>query len=316
MKYNIIVSMLVFIFLTACNPDFKINQKDVWGGSNKKELNPNQEAKDLEKNKIPASRLRESVTDLPRTDMAVKIAVDNNETGNKLISIGSAIAVPTEESSKSTRSTDGIEVTELPESIKSQEIPSIKIAQGQKKLELEPAKAEEEQRRKAAEEERQRQEEEKNRAKDTIKILTKKIDGINKDIDAIKQRENLSLHNAEESIRPQEVINKITGPIYDYFTDDINYSIYNAWYDLDTDLEELLKELRNTRSDLRAKLNEGNQRYIGIGNEPKLKENIMVDEIESDLDKIKLKLKGVKEYLKTDSNFEKITKNIVNSDDE
>ncbi|WP_235633194.1 hypothetical protein [Borreliella mayonii] len=29
MKYNIIVGIFVFLFLTACNPDFNTNQKDV-----------------------------------------------------------------------------------------------------------------------------------------------------------------------------------------------------------------------------------------------------------------------------------------------
>ncbi|WP_419250236.1 hypothetical protein [Borreliella garinii] len=38
--------------------------------------------------------------------------------------------------------------------------------------------------------------------------------------------------------------------------------------------------------------------------------------MESDLDKLKSELKGVKEYLKNESNFEKIKENIVNSDDE
>ncbi|WP_215540839.1 virulence associated lipoprotein [Borreliella bavariensis] len=43
MKYNnIIVSMLVFLFLTACNPDFNTNQKDVKHQSSKKRLKSNQ----------------------------------------------------------------------------------------------------------------------------------------------------------------------------------------------------------------------------------------------------------------------------------
>ncbi|WP_215537634.1 virulence associated lipoprotein [Borreliella bavariensis] len=41
MKYNIIVSMLVFLFLTACNPDFNTNQKDVKHQSSKKRLKSN-----------------------------------------------------------------------------------------------------------------------------------------------------------------------------------------------------------------------------------------------------------------------------------
>ncbi|MGF7101841.1 protein involved in sex pheromone biosynthesis [Borreliella kurtenbachii] len=36
MKYNIIASMAVFLFLTACNPDFNTNQKDVKHQSSKK----------------------------------------------------------------------------------------------------------------------------------------------------------------------------------------------------------------------------------------------------------------------------------------
>ncbi|WP_215536633.1 P52 family lipoprotein [Borreliella bavariensis] len=44
MKYNIIASVVVFLFLTACNPDFNTHQKDVKYQSNKKRLNTNQEA--------------------------------------------------------------------------------------------------------------------------------------------------------------------------------------------------------------------------------------------------------------------------------
>lgn len=77
-----------------------------------------------------------------------------------------------------------------------------------------------------------------------------------------------------------------------------------------------MQKLSNTRDDLRAKLNGGNQKYIDLRNEPKLKENVKAVEIESDLNKIKSELKEVKEYLKNESNFEKIKENIVNSDDE
>lgn len=77
-----------------------------------------------------------------------------------------------------------------------------------------------------------------------------------------------------------------------------------------------MQKLSNTRDDLRAKLNADNQKYIDLRNEPKLKESVRVVEIESDLDKLKSELKGVKEYLKNESNFEKIKENIVNSDDE
>ncbi len=119
-----------------------------------------------------------------------------------------------------------------------------------------------------------------------------------------------------EIVAATEAIDKITGPIYDHFTDGSN-AIYTVWYDdLDTDLKELLEKLRDTRSNLRAKLNVDNQRYTWGSNEPKLKENVKVVEIESDLDKLKSELKGVKEYLKNKSNFEKIKENIVNSVDE
>lgn len=42
MKYNIIVSMFVFLFLTACNPDFNTNQKDVKHQSSRKRVKSNQ----------------------------------------------------------------------------------------------------------------------------------------------------------------------------------------------------------------------------------------------------------------------------------
>ncbi|WP_029346989.1 virulence associated lipoprotein [Borreliella garinii] len=41
MKYNIIVSMFAFLFLTACNPDFNTNQKDIKYHSSKKRLKSN-----------------------------------------------------------------------------------------------------------------------------------------------------------------------------------------------------------------------------------------------------------------------------------
>ncbi|WP_418885131.1 virulence associated lipoprotein [Borreliella carolinensis] len=43
MKYNIIVSILVFYFLNACNPDSNTNQKDMKDQSSKKELKSNKE---------------------------------------------------------------------------------------------------------------------------------------------------------------------------------------------------------------------------------------------------------------------------------
>ncbi|WP_215537672.1 hypothetical protein [Borreliella bavariensis] len=333
MKYNTIVSMFVFLFLTACNPDFNINQKE-------KTSKETSTLTGSEENKILVSRSRESVADLSGSNIVVKAttkeSVDNKEKGDALTSIGGSINIPIEESSKSTESIDNTEVVESLESIKSQETSSIKSIQDQEKTEQELAKTEEEQRKKIEEEqrkikkreeakrqqeeeekqqreeeERQREEEEK-QAKDTIEILTKKIDEITRDIDAIKHKISFVEDVKREIVAATEVRDKITGPIYDYFTDGSN-AIYAVWYDLDTDLEELLEKLRNTRSDLRVKLNVGNQRYTGRRNEPKLKENVKVVEIKSDLDKLKSELKEVKEYLKNQSNFEKIKENIVNS---
>ncbi|WP_215539842.1 hypothetical protein [Borreliella bavariensis] len=186
--------------------------------------------------------------------------------------------------------------------------------QEQERQKQEQERQKQEQEKQKQEQEKQRQEEEK-QAKDKIEILVKKIDEINRYIDAIKNQSSFVEDVKRGIVEATEVIDKITGPIYDHFTDGTD-AIYIAWYDLDTDLEELLKKLRNTRGDLRAKLNVGNQIYIGVGNEPKLKENVKVFEIESDLDKLKSELKEVKEYLKNKSNFEKIKENIVNSDDE
>ncbi|WP_215538894.1 hypothetical protein [Borreliella bavariensis] len=346
MLFKIIIKSfaLLFFLLLSCRTDGNLNELLSSGGSKaiQKTSKETSTSTDSGKSKIPIPRSRQSAADLSGTDMAVKAAVkesiDNKGTENTLTSIGSSIDVPKEESSKSTGATSGIEVSKLSKSTKSQGISSINDTQGPEKIEQEPAKAEEEQmkiekrkqeerqkqeeerqkqeeeRQKQEEEEKQRQEEEK-QAKDKIEILVKKTDEINRDIDAIKNQSSFVEDVKRGIVEATEVIDKITGPIYDHFTDGAD-AIYIAWYDLDTDLEELLKKLRNTRGDLRAKLNEGNQRYIGVGNEPKLKENVKVFEIESDLDKLKSELKEVKEYLKNKSNFEKIKENIVNSDDE
>ncbi|MBB6043500.1 hypothetical protein HNP68_001122 [Borrelia yangtzensis] len=41
MKYNIIVSMFVLLFLTACNPSFNTNQKEIKYPYSKKKLKSN-----------------------------------------------------------------------------------------------------------------------------------------------------------------------------------------------------------------------------------------------------------------------------------
>ncbi|WP_327786164.1 hypothetical protein [Borreliella garinii] len=132
----------------------------------------------------------------------------------------------------------------------------------------------------------EKREQEERQVKDKIEILVKKIDEINRDIDAIKNQNSFVEDVKRKIVETTEVRDKITGPIYDHFADGSN-AIYIAWYDLDTDLEKLLQKLSNTRDDLRAKLNADNQKYIDLRNEPKLKESVKVVEIESDLDKLK-----------------------------
>ncbi len=119
-------------------------------------------------------------------------------------------------------------------------------------------------------------------------------------------------------VKTTEVRDKVTGPIYDYFTDDNSNAIYYTWGLSEEDKEELgnlLEGLSNTRSDLRTKLNEGNQAYTGL-NEPDLKENVKIEEIESDLDSLKSELEKVKKYLANRSNFEKIKEYVSNSENE
>ncbi|WP_418905644.1 hypothetical protein [Borreliella japonica] len=179
----------------------------------------------------------------------------------------------------------------------------------------EQAKAKAEQERKIKEE-RQRQEEKQVKSK--IKTLTKKIDEINKNIDSIKHQSWFVEDVKRVIVGAQEVIDKVTGPIYDHFTDDNNNAIYYTWNldgGEDSELEELLKKLSKTRSDLRTKLNVGNQAATW-NNTPPLKENVKVVEIESDLDSLKSELERVKTYLTNESNFETIKEYIFSSDDE
>ncbi|ACL34074.1 Erp24 protein [Borreliella burgdorferi] len=150
-------------------------------------------------------------------------------------------------------------------------------------------------------EEKQKQEEEK-KVKDKLKNLVDKIAKINGDIDGIK---------GKTSVGAKEVRDKITGPIYDDFTDGSS-SIRTIWEDLEDEedfgLGKLLKELSDTRGSLRTKLNVGNQPYIidTRRSEPQLKENVSVSEIKSDLEELKSKLEKVKSYLEDSSKFEEI----------
>ncbi len=161
-----------------------------------------------------------------------------------------------------------------------------------------------------AQERKQRQEEKKRkrqeqrkerRAKNKIKKLADKIDEISWNIDGIE---------SQTSVKPKAVIDKITGPVYDYFTDDNKKAIYKTWGDLEDEegegLGKLLKELSDTRDELRTKLNKDNKKYYAHENEPPLKENVDVSEIKEDLEKVKSGLEKVKEYLKDNSKFEEI----------
>ncbi len=152
------------------------------------------------------------------------------------------------------------------------------------------------------EKKRKRQEQRKERrAKNKIKKLADKIDEISWNIDGIE---------SQTSVKPKAVIDKITGPVYDYFTDDNKKAIYKTWGDLEDEegegLGKLLKELSDTRDELRTKLNKDNKKYYAHENEPPLKENVDVSEIKEDLEKVKSGLEKVKEYLKDNSKFEEI----------
>ncbi|MGF7102307.1 ErpC protein [Borreliella kurtenbachii] len=176
------------------------------------------------------------------------------------------------------------------------------------------AKAEKEKREKEEAEQQKREEEAKEKAEkrqvgNQIKTLTAKIDEINENIDVIA---------AQASVGAQGVIDRITGPVYDDFTED-NNSIRKTWDledEYDSGLGKLLKELSEARDGLRTKLNEGNKSYAGIGKEPDLKENVNVSEIKEDLEKVKSKLEEVKKYLEDESNFEEIKEYIAGSDDD
>ncbi len=180
-----------------------------------------------------------------------------------------------------------------------------KIQQKQEEQQRRAKEEEERQRRAKEEEERQRrakEEEEKRQVDAQIKRLTSKIDEINGDIDVIKDR---------VSVGAEEVRDKITGPVYDYFVDGEN-SIRKTWGggdleedDEDSDLGKLLKELSDTRDGLRTKLNEGNKPHTG-DKEPKLKTSVDVSDIKGDLEKLKSYLEKVKGYLENKDNFEDI----------
>ncbi|MBB6043633.1 hypothetical protein [Borreliella yangtzensis] len=191
------------------------------------------------------------------------------------------------------------------EQVKQEEHLQVQTAEAEVEIEVEE---EEEERG-----EGKRQKKEDGEIKYEIKVLTKKIDEINDNIDVIKRK---SSYVEEIPLNPQEIIDKVTGPVYDDFTDDSKQAIYHTWGLMNEDeegLPKLLKELGDTRSSLRTKLNIGNQKKVALQSDPKLKENVRVSEIESELNNLKSKLEEVKEYLKDQSHFETI-KGYINDD--
>ncbi|WP_418905924.1 ErpC protein [Borreliella carolinensis] len=158
------------------------------------------------------------------------------------------------------------------------------------------------------------EEDEDEKVKKQIRTLTDKIDEINKDIGNIKD---------QTVVKSQEVKDKITGSIYDYFTNNEQKAIYYTWGeegDLvsqeNEGLGKLLKELSDVRSELRTKLNVGNESNTGVKNDPELKESVNVSEIIENLEKVKLGLEKVKEYLENQFNFETIKEYITDSNDD
>ncbi|WP_421136295.1 hypothetical protein QIA36_05545 (plasmid) [Borreliella yangtzensis] len=186
------------------------------------------------------------------------------------------------------------------------------------------AKAEAEKEAKEKEEDKRRQQE-KEKVKAKIKDLTNKIDKINRDIDSIKHQSWFVEEVERVIVGATEVRDKVTGPILDYFTNaksNNNQAIYYTWNledeykDEDEDeLKKLLENLEKTRTGLRNKLNEGDTNTYYSLADLKLKENVKVSEIASDLQELKSKLEEVKNYLETQSNFETIKGYISDSVD-
>ncbi len=176
----------------------------------------------------------------------------------------------------------------------------------QEKEEQQRRAREQEEAEKKAEAERERekqrkQEEQKKQAKEKIKDLVDKIAKINGDIDSVK---------GQTSLGAQELIDKVTGPIYDDFVDG-NNSIRTTWGELEEESEDeglgkLLEELSGARDKLRNKLNEGNKPHAGLDKEPKLKTSVDVSDIKGDLEKVKSGLEEVKKYFENEDNFEEI----------
>ncbi|WP_418905842.1 hypothetical protein [Borreliella japonica] len=151
--------------------------------------------------------------------------------------------------------------------------------------------------------------------KNKILEITRKIDKITSDIDSISPK---SYFEERTEISGKEVEDKVTGAIYDDFTANTasgNHTYYSSshwhslYYEWDNFLEDgeklhnlLKEELESVRKGLRAKIK------IKEGNIEKNKDIVKVSDIKEDLEKIKDKLKELKEYLQSNANKEEIQK--------
>lgn len=141
--------------------------------------------------------------------------------------------------------------------------------------------------------------------KGRISEISRKIDIITNDIDSINSK---SLFEESMEVSGKEVEDKVTGAIYDDITNNRSNgnSIYSDWGDYledDGKLYNLLdKELEEARSSLRAKIK------IKEDNIEKNKDIVKISDIKEDLEKIKDKLKELKEYLQNSANKEEIQK--------
>ncbi|AZA27204.1 MULTISPECIES: hypothetical protein [Borreliella] len=136
--------------------------------------------------------------------------------------------------------------------------------------------------------------------KGKILTVTKQLDKIIRDIYSINPG---SSFEERMEVSGKEVEDKVTGAIYDDITNNNSSgnSIYSEWeYDFDEEslLKSLIEELEKARTALRSKIKEGNEN----------KNTVIISDIKGDLEKIKDKLKELKEYLQSNANKEEIQK--------
>ncbi|MBB6208538.1 ErpC protein [Borreliella lanei] len=240
-----------------------------------------------EENDKAVSLGEESKEDKEENEQAVNLEEKNAEEDKKVVNLE-------EKEVEVKKETEEDEDKEKIEEQKQKEKKAQQKRQRQEKKAQQKKQRQEERKRKKQEREKER------KAKGRIKTLIDKIDKVNRDINDI---------GSQTGVEAKVVIDKITGPVYDDFTDG-NKAIYKTWGDLEDEegeeLGKLLKELSDNRDELRTKLNKDNKKYYAHENEPPLKENVKIDEIKSDLHKLKSELEKVKEYLKDESNFETI----------